>query len=104
MAKQIIWSRLAQNDRFEIFDYWNRRNKSNSYSKKLNKIFEGTAILISKHPKLGKKTDIPGIRIRPTSYYYFTYRETQDRIEILTIWDSRQDPNKFSEIITKSDR
>ena len=39
MAKQVIWSILAHNDRLEILDYWIKRNKSNSYSKKLNQIF-----------------------------------------------------------------
>jgi len=99
MAKKIIWPRLAQNNRIQILDYWITRNKSVSYSKKLNRIFEETASLLSKHPKIGKKTDVPDVRIKILKDYFFTYRETEKQIEILTIWDSRQDPEKFIRII-----
>ncbi len=54
MAKQIIWSRKAQNDRKEIFRYWNKRNKSKLYSKKLNKLFKEAVKLISEYPEIGK--------------------------------------------------
>lgn len=101
MAKQIIWSKLAHLDRFEILDYWIKRNKSTEYSKKLNGIFEDTTDLLSKHPKIGKQTDVKDIRIKVVRDYLFTYRETKNFIEILTIWDSRQDPEKFERIINK---
>lgn len=102
MVKQIIWSRLAHNDRLEILDYWLKRNKSNIYSKKLNQIFEHTSDLISKYPNIGKQTEIEGIKYKIVKDYLFTYRETEEYIEILTIWDSRQDPEKFDRIIKKS--
>ena len=38
MAKQVIWSLRAQNDKKEILDYWKQRNKSNTYSKKLKRV------------------------------------------------------------------
>lgn len=104
MAKQVIWSILAHNDRLEILDYWIKRNKSNSYSKKLNQIFEHTVDLISKYPKIGRQTEIEGVRYKIIRDYLFTYRESKDYIEILTIWDSRQDPEKFDRIIKKSSR
>lgn len=104
MAKQIIWSKFAQQDRYNILDYWIKRNKSISYSKKLNRIFIDTTDLISKHPKIGKQTELAGIRYKIVRDYLFTYRETSDYIEILTIWDSRQDPEKFDRIIKTGDR
>jgi toxin YoeB len=64
MAKQIIWSKLAQIDRFEILDYWKKRNKSSVYSKKLNSLFENTAELISRHPNIGKPTQIQNVKLR----------------------------------------
>lgn len=39
MAREIIWTKRAQNDRYSIFNYWNKRNKSKSYSQKLNNLF-----------------------------------------------------------------
>lgn len=99
MAKQIIWSKLAQQNRRLILDYWIRRNKSNIYSKRLNQIFENTADLICKHPNIGKKTEVATIRIKIVKEYFLTYRETDTSIEILTIWDYRQDPDNFSRIL-----
>lgn len=102
MVKRIIWSRLAHLDRFQILEYWIDRNKSNIFSRRLNQIFEDTADLISKHPQMGKETDVMNVRIKIVQVYFFTYRETETTIEILTIWDSRQDPSKFERIIKKS--
>jgi plasmid stabilization system protein ParE len=101
MAKQVIWSRVAHQNRIQILDYWIKRNKSSVYSRKLNQLFEDTADLIGKYPKIGKNTEVPTIRIKIVKDYYFTYRETDRTIEILTIWDSRQDPSKFKRIIKK---
>ncbi|MFW5663455.1 MAG: type II toxin-antitoxin system RelE/ParE family toxin [Bacteroidota bacterium] len=101
MVKQVIWSRTAHNDRIEILDYWMKRNKSSAYSKRLNQVFENTVELISKHPNIGKQTEIEGIRYKVIKDYLLTYRESVQFIEILTIWDSRQDPIKFDSIIKR---
>jgi len=50
MAKQIIWSLTAQLDRKEILLYWINRNKSRTYSKKLNKLFIEAIQLIAEFP------------------------------------------------------
>lgn len=98
MAKQVIWSKLAHQDRQEILAFWINYTKSYAYSKRLNQLFENTADLISKHPKIGKKTEVQDVRIKIVKDYYFTYREKETKIEILTIWDSRQDPKNFNRI------
>ncbi len=104
MVKYLIWSRVAHNDRLEILDYWRKRNKSNTYSKKINQLFELTADLISKYPKLGRPTELEGVRCKIVKDYLFTYRETDKSIEILTIWDSRQDIVKYERKIKKGSR
>ena len=103
MAKQIIWSKTAHNNRLEILKYWIQRNKSKTYSIKLNQLFEHTAELVAKYPRIGKQTELKGIRYKIVQDYLFTYRETKEFIEILTIWDSRQDPEKFDRIIKKNE-
>lgn len=82
MAKQIIWSKLAHHDRKSILDYWKKHNKSSLYSKRLNQIIENTVDMISKHPKIGKKTEVADIRIKIAKDYFLTYRETETTIEI----------------------
>ena len=101
MVKKIIWSKLAQEDRKSILQYWIDRNKSNNYSIKLNQIFVDTVDLLSKYPKIGKKTEYSDIRVKIVKDYFITFRETETSIEILTIWDTRQDPIKFNKILNK---
>ena len=64
MAKKIVWSFRAQNDRKEILRYWIKRNKSNEYSKKLNDLFKEAIRLISEYPEIGKITDEGKARIK----------------------------------------
>ena len=99
MAKEIIWSRLAHQNRIQILQYYINRNHSNTYSLKLNQAFIETAELLSKYPKIGKKTNYPNIRIKVVKHYLLTYRETPTAIQIITIWDARQDPEKLEKII-----
>jgi toxin YoeB len=102
MVKKVIWSKIAQRNRIAILQYWIYRNKSDTYSKKLNGYFKESIVLISKYPGIGKKTEYPDIRIKVMKHYFLTYRIKADRIEILTIWDSRQDPEDFQRIIPLS--
>lgn len=92
MAKQVIWSLTSQNDRKYIFGYWNKRNKSNTYSKKLNLLFKEAVRLIAAFPKIGKITDVENVRIKIVRNYFIIYEETETHIHILTIWSSHQDP------------
>ncbi len=99
MAKQIIWSLRAQSDRKKILEYWRNRNKSNTYSKKLDRKFREALNIIRGYPRIGKPTDDLSVRVKLVKEYLLIYEETQDCILLLTIWDSRQDPKKLEKII-----
>lgn len=73
MAKQIEWTIGAQLDRRDIFEYWNFRNKSSNYSKKLNLLFKENIKLISKHPKIGRSFGRDNIRITVVRDYLIVY-------------------------------
>lgn len=55
MVRQIIWSYNAQNDRKRIFEYWNGRNQSIVYSRKLNELFNSALLLVARLPEIGKR-------------------------------------------------
>ncbi|MBX2969038.1 MAG: type II toxin-antitoxin system RelE/ParE family toxin [Cyclobacteriaceae bacterium] len=99
MAKQIIWSIRAQNDRKQILEYWRNRNKSNTYSKKLDQRFREAINIIRGYSQIGKQTDDQKARIKIVKDYLLIYEETSDSIIVLTIWDSRQDPKKLEKIL-----
>jgi len=95
MAKQVVWSFRAQSERKQILDYWRQRNKSNLYSKKLNALFKESIKIIKDFPQVGKLTNVPNTRIKVVKDYLIIYEETETQIFILTIWDSRQDPERL---------
>ncbi len=95
MAKEIRWSIRAHQDRLEILEYWTNRNKSPKYSIKLDKLFRFSVGLLAEHPGLGKPTNLPSVKIKIVREYLVYYQITPDHIEILTIWDSRRNPEKF---------
>ena len=92
MVEKVRWSIRAQQDRLQILDYWIKKNKSNTYSRKLNNIFIELAESIANNPLLGIKSNKENVRFRVISYYLLFYRIMVDYIEIITIWDSRRNP------------
>jgi len=99
MAKQVVWSLRAQTDRKEILNFWILKNKSNTYSKKLNELFKESIRIIADFPQIGKCTNDANTRVKIVKDYLIIYEETLDQILILTIWDSRQDPNRLEKIL-----
>ena len=57
MAKKVIWSIRAQNDRKNILEYWKNRNKSSTYSKKLDQQFKEAINIIKDFPQIGKPAE-----------------------------------------------
>lgn len=55
--KEIKWTLKAIHDKLDILDYWIERNKSKTYSEKLDKLFDKSIESISIHPEQGKKTN-----------------------------------------------
>jgi toxin YoeB len=56
MAKKLIWSKQALQDRKDILDYWINRNKSKTYSIRLNNLFIDAIKIIAEHPNIGIAT------------------------------------------------
>ena len=73
MAKQIIWTKQAHQDRKEILHYWRINNKSSDYSKKLNLLIKKAILLVAAHPKIGRKTNIENVRIKLVRDYLIFY-------------------------------
>lgn len=99
MGKQIIWSRRAQDDRKQILEFWRIKNKSNTYSKKLDKLFREALNIVRDYPQIGKQTDDQKARIKIVKDYLLIYEEAADTIILLTVWDGRQDPAKLGDIL-----
>ena len=99
MARTIIWTERAHQDRIKIFTYWNDRNLSNSYSKKLQRLIKQSLKLISKHPLVGQITDKENVRTRVLKDYHIIYEITEYEVVVLSIWDCRQNPQNLNRVL-----
>lgn len=94
--KEVRWTLKAINDRIDILDYWIERNKSKTYSIKLDKLFERATSQISKHPKSGKISDHEDIRVKVVQHYLIFYQIQSDFIYVVRLWDSRRNPRELT--------
>lgn len=99
MAKRIIWSRQADRVFNEILKYYIDRNGSKVYSRKLNQEILNMISLLSKQPFLGIKTENKNIRVFIKGNYKIFYQIDNEKLVILLVWDSRQDPESIIERI-----
>ena len=99
MAKRLIWSKTAKISREKILDYWIQRNKSKVYSKKLNMLYTKAVVQISDFPYSGILIENEIYRGKLIQDYYLLYTIKSDVIEILLIWDTRQNPEKLKLIL-----
>src|SRR5690349_12929850 len=95
MARKVEWTKTSIRDRFNIRQFWIEKNNSDSYSKKLEELFNEAAKLISEFPQIGTETDFPGLRVKIVKNYKLFYSDQSDTIRIIRIWDTRQDPQRL---------
>jgi len=96
MAKlKVFWTNTAIKQRNHIFEYWNSRNKSSLYSKKLNESIKERTDLLKSNPDLGKKTEFNNTRAISLGHYSILYQRTINKIIITGFWDNRQSPQKL---------
>jgi len=96
MAKRkVIWSSRAKVDLFEILVFFYQRNGTKTYSRKLNSTFRKSVRLLAKYSDIGFPTDIQNIRNLIEGDYSIFYKIESDTIEILTIWDNRQNSDQL---------
>ncbi|WP_313214922.1 type II toxin-antitoxin system RelE/ParE family toxin [Soonwooa sp.] len=92
MAKKIIWSRKAQVELIEILEYWINRNKSNTFSIKLNELVDEQLKLLTANPKIGRKTDIENVYIKIIHKYLLYYELVENELHVLTIRHGSKNP------------
>lgn len=94
--KEIRWSLKAIHDKIDILDYWINRNKTSTYSQKLDNLFDVVLRNAAKNSESGKKTDYKNIRIKVVSHYLIFYLIRGKYIEVVRIWDSRRNSKNLN--------
>lgn len=93
MAKRKInWTVNANLERKEILQYWIKRNKSKTYSIKLNKLFIETVAKIADEPMIGGATDFdPKVRLKVVRDYLIFYGHDDKELRVLAVWSGFRD-------------
>ncbi len=68
---------------------------------KLNTLFNRAVEILANHSSIGKLTEIQNVKIKVVRDYLIIYEDTPELIILLTIWDSRRNPEQLKEIIKK---
>lgn len=94
MAKlKIVWSNRAIKRLYEILEFYDQRNKSKTYSKKLYQLLNKQVKILIKFPEIGLKTTEETTKGLIIGDFIIYYQLTEDKILIHTIWDCRQNPD-----------
>ena len=95
VERKIIWSPRAKQDLLEILDFYNTRNGNKAYSIKLNAIIQKSIRKLRTQSQIGRNSDIKHIKCLIISDFCVFYEVRPNLIEIVTIWNSNQDPDKL---------
>ena len=96
---KVFWTETALKQRNQIFEYWNNRNQSAEYSRKLYVKINRNIQILKKYPHAGTKTDYESVRTLALGNFSLFYIFDDIRIIVVAFWDNRQDPEKLLTIL-----
>ncbi|WP_082591999.1 type II toxin-antitoxin system RelE/ParE family toxin [Candidatus Symbiothrix dinenymphae] len=85
-----------------MFNYWNARNQSTEYSKKVKLKIDAVINVLKTHPRAGRNTDFADVRISPLGNFSILYKLNASAIIIVAFWDNRQDPNTLLALLQQA--
>ena len=97
MPKQVVWSRLSESDFAKILEYLNENwdvNVTISFIDLTESILKQISANPRQFPVIYKKEKIRKCVL--TKHNTLFYRDNKTQIEILRIYDTRQDPDNLS--------
>lgn len=94
--RKVVWSPAAEDDFLSILNYLQNKWSSRVISKFINKIDDDVR-LIKEDPKIFPiiNTELQIRKSVVTNQNTLYYREVLSGVEIVRLFDSRQDPNKL---------
>lgn len=92
MAKRLMWSKRARKELIEILIFWNKHNKSTTYSDKLRKQIRRTLQAVCENNFIGRPTTEPDIRVTVCDNFLLFYQIHPNEIVVVRIFDGRRNP------------
>jgi len=91
MAKKVIvWSEIAKLQLAAVLEYYVESNGSPNYSLKLLNEIEDLLKTLSNSELIGRLTSNKFTRVISMKVYLIFYEINENRIEIISFWDNRQ--------------
>ena len=97
----LLWTKTALAQRNHIFKYWNKRNKSTEYSKRLLTVINERTKLVLSFPEIGREVEFGNHRTIPLEHYSIFYKKVENKIVITAFWDNNQSPKKLLKVLKK---
>jgi plasmid stabilization system protein ParE len=97
MSKQVVWSPLSESDFAKILEYLNENwdeKVTNQFIDLIENILEQISINPRQFPVIYKKEKIRKCVL--TKHNSMFYRDSKTQVDILRIYDTRQDPNTLT--------
>ena len=88
--KEIIWSDLAKVEFSNVLEFYFYRNENSNYSLKIVEEVEELLEILSQSHFIGRLTSNKITRVIPMKEYLVFYEVNENRIEIISFWDNRQ--------------
>ena len=96
MAKRkIIWTKNSIKERTKIYDYWNNRNKSKEFSKKLHRLFIKSLQPLKTNPELGVLNNELDFRYLIVRHHLIFYNFNHTEIIVLKVCEAHQNPDNL---------
>lgn len=92
MALDLLFSPQFADNLEEILQFFDERNGSDRFSKKLMKMILKQTSLLKTMPEIGRQTDFPGVRILFVDRYGIEYQIRDKVILIIDIYSCQTDP------------
>jgi len=74
-------------------EFYAERNENAVYSAKLYRLFTKNTKLLLKHPELGAKTTVEGVRGLIVKDYIIFYEFINEDLVVHTLWPCKQNPD-----------
>ena len=94
MALEVLYSPQFMDDLEAILQFYDERNGSDRYSRKLLKMIHRQIRLLTTMPEIGRMSDFPTVRILFVDKYGIDYQIRDNSILIINIYSCQTNPDE----------
>ena len=94
MALKILYAPQFVDNLESILQFFDERNGSDAFSKKLLKMIQREIVILKTMPEIGRMTNFPGVRILFVERFGIEYQIRNEEILIIDIFSCLKNPEE----------